>query len=53
MNKVLAVSSAQQIGIMKIPKIIYSRSESNVALTSLRENLLNEYFSRNRSVNSK
>lgn len=53
MNKILAVSSARQIGIMKIPKIICSRSESNVALTSPRENLLNEYFSRNRSINSK
>lgn len=53
MNKILAVSSARQIGIMKIPKIICSRSKSNVALTSPRENLLNEYFSRNRSINSK
>lgn len=53
MNKILAVSSARQIGIMKIPKIICSRSESNVALTSPRENLLNEYFSRNCCINSK
>lgn len=35
MNKILAVSSARQIGTMKIPKIIRSRSESNVALTFL------------------
>lgn len=35
MNKILVVSSARQIGTMKIPKVIRSRSESNVALTFL------------------